>query len=51
MAVVVATGITSDGDREAPVTTGLDVGDSEGEVFWRTLLTSLRRRGLGCVSW
>ena len=31
MAVVVATGITATGDREI---LGLDVGDSEDEVFW-----------------
>lgn len=33
MAVVVATGITADGSREI---LGLDVGDSEDEIFWRT---------------
>ena len=43
MAVVVATGITADGGREV---LGLDVGDSEDEVFWRGFLTALRRRGL-----
>ena len=32
MAVVVATGVTADGGREI---LGLDVGDSEDEVFWR----------------
>ena len=32
MAVVVATGITADGSREV---LGIDVGDSEDEVFWR----------------
>ena len=36
MAVVVATGITADGAREV---LGLDVGDSEDEVFWRGFLT------------
>ena len=35
MAVVVATGITADGVREI---LGLDVGDSEDEVFWRGFL-------------
>src|SRR5919112_6204219 len=35
MAVVVATGITGDGSREV---LGLDVGDSEDEVFWRAFL-------------
>jgi putative transposase len=43
MAVVVATGITADGGREV---LGLDVGDSEDEVFWRGFLTALKRRGL-----
>jgi len=43
MAVVVATGITADGGREV---LGLDVGDSEDEVFWRGFLTGLKRRGL-----
>jgi hypothetical protein len=43
MAVVVATGITDDGGREA---LGLDVGDSEDEVFWRGFLAAAKRRGL-----
>ena len=43
MAVVVATGITGDGGREV---LGLDVGDSEDEVFWRSFLTDLKKRGL-----
>lgn len=46
MAVVVATGITATGQREI---LGLDVGDSEDEVFWRGFLTSLKQRGLGGV--
>src|SRR5690606_17994592 len=46
MAVVVATGITADGGREV---LGLDVGDSEDEVFWRGFLTGLKQRGLGGV--
>ena len=46
MAVVVASGVRADGDREI---LGLDVGDSEDEVFWRTFLTSLKQRGLGGV--
>src|SRR3954447_9822173 len=46
MAVVVATGVTATGEREI---LGLDVGDSEEEVFWRGFLTSLKRRGLGGV--
>jgi putative transposase len=43
MAVVVATGIAADGSREI---LGLDVGDSEDEVFWRGFLTALKQRGL-----
>ena len=46
MAVVIATGITADGDREV---LGVDVGDSEDEVFWRGFLRSLQARGLGGV--
>ena len=46
MAVVVATGITAEGSREV---LGLDVGDSEDEVFWRGFLRSLRQRRLGGV--
>jgi putative transposase len=45
-AVVVATGVTADGRREI---LGLDGGDSEDEVFWRTFLTSLKKRGLAGV--
>ncbi len=45
-AVIVATGITADGNREV---LGLDVGDSEDEVFWRGFLRSLKNRGLGGV--
>jgi transposase-like protein len=46
MAVVVATGITAEGSREV---LGLDVGDSEDEVFWRGFLRALKARGLGGV--
>ena len=46
MAVVVATGIAADGDREV---LGLDVGDSEDETFWRSFLLSLKQRGLAGV--
>ncbi len=46
MAVVVATGVTAGGDREI---LGLDVGDSEDEVFWRAFLLSLKQRGLAGV--
>lgn len=42
-AVVVATAVTAEGRREI---LGLDVGDSEDEVFWRGFLTSLKTRGL-----
>jgi putative transposase len=45
-AVIVATGITATGEREV---LGLDVGDSEDEVFWRGFLRSLKNRGLGGV--
>jgi putative transposase len=45
-AVVVATGITATGKREV---LGLDVGDSEDEVFWRGFLRSLKNRGLAGV--
>jgi len=43
IAVIVATGIAADGSREI---LGLDVGDSDGETFWRGFLTSLKQRGL-----
>jgi len=43
MAVIVATGVTAGGDREI---LGLDVGDSEDEVFWKGFMTSLKQRGL-----
>jgi putative transposase len=46
MAVVVATGITANGDREI---LGLDIGDSEDETFWRGFLRSLKARGLAGV--
>jgi putative transposase len=46
MAAVVATGITAEGSREV---LGVDVGDSEDEVFWRGFLRSLKARGLGGV--
>jgi putative transposase len=45
-AVVVATGITTGGDREI---LGLAVGDSEAETFWSEFLRTLRHRGLGGV--
>ena len=46
MAVVIATGITATGDREV---LGVDIGDSEDEVFWRGFLRSLKTRGLSGV--
>jgi putative transposase len=46
MAVVVATGVTATGGREV---LGVDVGDSEDEVFWRGFLRSLKERGLAGV--
>ncbi len=45
-AVVVATGITANGDREV---LGVEVGDSEDETFWTKFLRSLKKRGLGGV--
>ena len=46
MAVVVATGVTAVGGREV---LGVDVGDSEDEVFWRGFLRTLKQRGLSGV--
>lgn len=45
-AVVIATGVRSDGGREV---LGLAVGDSEDGVFWTAFLRGLRARGLGGV--
>ncbi len=45
-AVVVATAVTADGNREV---LGLDIGDSEDEVFWTSFLRTLRDRGLDGV--
>src|SRR5690606_38678472 len=45
-AVVIATGVAADGNREV---LGVDVGDSEDEVFWTAFLRSLRQRGLAGV--
>ena len=42
-AVVVATGVSSDGRREV---LGVGVGDTENEAFWADFLRSLRERGL-----
>ena len=42
-AVVIATGVSATGHREI---LGIDVGDSENEVFWREFLRQLRARGL-----
>jgi transposase-like protein len=46
MAIVVATGVTATGGREV---LGVDVGDSEDEVFWRGFLRTLKQRGLSGV--
>ena len=46
MAVVVATGVTATGGREV---LGLDVGDSEDEVFWRGFLRTVKQRALAGV--
>ncbi|MFJ9968908.1 IS256 family transposase [Streptomyces avermitilis] len=45
-AVVIATGITEDGNREV---LGVMVGDNETEAFWSEFLRSLRARGLAGV--
>ena len=45
-AIVVATGVSADGNREV---LGLAVGDSEDRSFWTTFLRSLRSRGLAGV--
>jgi putative transposase len=42
-AVVIATGISADGQREV---LGFEVGDSESGAFWTAFLRSLRARGL-----
>ncbi len=45
-AVVIATGVRTDGHREV---LGFDVGDSENGAFWTAFLRSLKARGLGGV--
>ncbi|HEX2275164.1 MAG TPA: IS256 family transposase [Acidimicrobiales bacterium] len=45
-AIIVATGVTADGNREV---LGLAVGDSEDRAFWTAFLRSLRARGLSGV--
>ena len=45
-AVVIATGITSEGGREI---LGVDIGDSEDATFWTAFLRSLKKRGLRSV--
>lgn len=45
-AVVVATGVTANGDREV---LGIEVGDSEDGAFWTAFLKGLRARGLSGV--
>ena len=46
MAIVIASGVASDGNREI---LGCDLGDSESEAFWQQFLASLRDRGLNGV--
>jgi transposase-like protein len=46
MAVVIAVGVNSDGQREV---LGVDVGPSEDGAFWHAFLRSLVARGLGGV--
>jgi transposase-like protein len=43
VAVVLAIGVNTDGRREV---LGMDIGQSEAEVFWAEFLRKLRRRGL-----
>ncbi len=45
-AVVIATGVAAAGHREI---LGIDVGDSENEVFWREFLRRMKARGLDGV--
>jgi putative transposase len=45
-AIIVATGVAADGNREV---LGLAVGDSEDKAFWTAFLRSLRQRGLAGV--
>ena len=45
-AVVIATGVTANGNREI---LGVDIGDSEDETFWTRFLRSLKTRGLSGV--
>jgi putative transposase len=45
-AIIVATGVAADGNREV---LGLAVGDSEDKSFWTAFLRQLRTRGLGGV--
>jgi putative transposase len=48
MAVVIATGIAATSAREV---LGVDIGDSEDDVFWRGFLRSLKSRGLSAFDW
>ena len=45
-AVVIATGVTTDGRREV---LGFDVGDSKDGAFWTAFLRGLKARGLAGV--
>lgn len=46
VAVIIATGVNSDGRREI---LGLGIGPSEAAVFWGDFLRSLKKRGLGGI--
>jgi putative transposase len=46
-AIVIATGVAADGNREI---LGVSVGDSEDGAFWTAFLRSLRARGLSGVA-
>lgn len=43
MPVVIASGVTTNGDRELP---GVDLGDSESGPLWMAFFKGLRARGL-----
>jgi len=48
VAVIIATGVNSDGRREV---LGMTIGASEAETFWTDFLRKLTRRGLRGVRW
>lgn len=47
-AVVIATGITANGDREV---LGVDIGDSEDEVFWARCSRSSKPAACPVCGW